>query len=432
MKRSVRVAVVAALMAVPMAVAQPLAHAAYPSGLTDRTNPQSEWDGTATASTWAGLWGDVAGGAAGRPYVTDLSVTVTPANGAAPITQTFVTGGTVTTPASTTPGDITMVISAYNVCNKAKGEVEAPGKCYTTPNRLGGAIAYVKGPNDIGVNFSNPTNGNGQSISTPLLDAIKADGSTTTFDVKINMNTWGKNLRWTWINGKPVYWSVSPLGDPASIVHLKFDLKTGPDVPCDSRVPVEGCNPQNQYVKNGVTTPPDKILKTDFVFSLDNTGVDQVFAGTLFASSNADIGSLEATPVGSPTLGLTYGISGPNELGGAPAVGEFYAVVSDTSLTNYFGVDQATLDSAEFKDSETLKMTRKDGGTTGSQSWTRWTADANGTSSYFFAVTGVGFDGNQVASNSVRSAALKTNYAAKFVMGKKVTSKVSVSKSGKK
>lgn len=427
MKRPVRISVVIALALLPLGVARPVVHAAYPQNQDDGVNDQASVDRVATAQDYAGLWGDVTGGVAGRPFVTNLSVTVTPSAGQ-PISQTFIDRGTISTPQGSTAGDLSMVINPSNVCNKAKGETEAPGRCYSNPNRLGASIVYSKGNGRFGTNFSNPTDSNGQPLSTPLLDAIKATGSTTSFDVTINMNTWGQTLRWSWLNGEPTYWNVASLGSPDSVVRLKYNLKTGPDVPCDTRIPVEGCNPTDRYT-NFV---PDKVLKTDFVFSLDKTGIDSVFTGALFASSNADMGSLEAVPAGSPTLGLTYGISGPNELSNQPAIADFYAVVSDTSLVNYFGVTPEVLSSADFKNSETLTVQRKDGGTTGAQGWTRWTSDANGLDGYFLSVSGIQFDGQAVSSNSVKGFALRSTKAAKFVMGKKITGKVSVSKSGSK
>lgn len=418
--RTVRAAVVVvAMLALPSAMTGPSAKAVMPNG--DGVRAQADLDRSASAQDPSGLWGDAVGGVNGRPYVTDLAVTVTPVGGA-PITRTYVAAGSVTTPASGTQGDLVAVISPYNLCNRAKGETESPGRCYSSPNRLGAMIGYVKGAGQIGSNFSNPTTSNGQPLSSPVLDAIKAQGSVTTFDVKINMNTWGSSLRWTWINGKPTYWNVSSLGEAASVVHLRFEIVTGPDVQCDTRIPVEGCDPAARYTPQ---TPPDRILKTDLVFSLDNTGVDQVFAGSLFASSNADMGSLEAAPVGSETPGLTYGISGPNELSGTAAVADFWAMVSDSTLMRYFGVDQTTLDSAEFKDSETLRVQRRDGGTTGSQGWTRWSSATNGTAGYFFSATGIAFDGAQV-----RSAALRRSFAAKFTVGRRITSKARVARAG--
>ncbi len=393
----------------------------------DGTNSQTELDQTATSQTWAGLWGDVTGGVGGRPYVTDLSATVTKPDGTKQ-TATYVSNGTVATAPSSTPGDITMVIAAYNVCNKAKGETETSGRCYSSPNRLGASIAYVKGPGSIGQNFSSPTTSGGQPLSAGLLDLIKDPLNTTEFDVSINMNTWGQNLRWTWLNGRPTYWSVSNPGTAGSVVRLKFVLTTGPSMVCDNRVPVEGCNPTEAAKNYGGRFTPVKALKTDIVLSLDDTGVDPVFTGTLFASSNADIGSLSAQPAGSPALGFSYGISGMNEFEGQANEAKFWAFVSDVSLVNYFGATADAVAAPEFPSSDAMKVLRSDGGTSGAPAWTRWTTETNGTAGYFLTVEGVRFDGKSVGSSGVRAGALAETKPARFAVGSKSSSRVSVSK----
>lgn len=393
----------------------------------DGTNSQTELDQTANAQTWAGLWGDVTGGVAGRPYVTSLSATVTKPDGTTQ-SATYVSNGTATTAPSSTPGDITMVIAAYNVCNKAKGETESSGRCYSSPNRLGASIAYVKGAGSVGQNFSAPTTNSGQPLSAGLLDLIKDPLNTTEFDVTINMNTWGQNLRWTWLNGRPTFWNVSNPGSADSVVRLKFVLTTGPSVVCDNRVPVEGCDPTEAAKNYGGRFAPVKALKTDMVLSLDNTGVDPVFTGTLFASSNADIGSLSAQPTGSPSLGFSYGISGMNEIEGQTNEAKFWAFVSDVSLVNYFGATADAVAAPEFPASEAMKVLRSDGGTSGAPTWTRWTPDVNGTAGYFLTVEGVRFDGKSVASSSIRAGALAATKPARFAVGSRSSSRIAVSK----
>lgn len=414
---SIAVACAAVLMSAQMALAG-----------NDGTPSQSEADKTATASTFAGLWGDAPGGTAGRPYVTDLSVTVTPADGSASVSRTFVTGGTVTTPTSTTAGDVTAVISPTNVCNKARGDVPAAGQCYASPNRLGLAVGYVIDQSTVGMNFSNPQASNGQPISTPLLDLMKNPANTTVIDITLNMNSWGHALRWTWMNGKPTFWSVNPVGQDNSVVHAKFVLSTGPSETCDSRIPVVGCDP----TQRGGSFAPTAQLRSSMVLSLDDTGVDAVFAGTLFSSVNADMGSLEASPSGSPTLGFTYGIAGVNELGGQTNSAQFNAFVSDASLLNYFGVTQDVLDSDSFATSDTMKVSRADGGSSDAPAWSRWTAAVNGSTGYFLTVSNVHFDGRSVSSLGVRANGLVKTSPAKWTLGKKLSNSVVVKKSGTK
>ena len=167
------------------------------------------------------------------------------------------------------------------------------------------------------------------------------------------------------------------------------------------------------------------MLKTDFVFSLDETGIDATFNGALFASRNADLGSLEAVPVGSPTLGLTYGVSGSNELGGQPNVATFYAFVSDTSLLNYFGVTQDVLESPDFRSSSTLAVTRADKGGQGESVWERMNATDFGTAGYLLTVMDIQFNGSAVTQ------ALGATKPALFKVGNKNSSKIELKKSGK-
>lgn len=392
------------MLATPLS---PLGNVASADSDADGRPTQESIDVVAGPSTYAGQWGDVTGGVAGRPYVKSLAVT--PYNTATKTygdKVTYVSNGTVTTPTSTTAGDITMTLVPYNVCGG-----QTTTNCYEEPNRIGAMIGYVKGAQQgLGADFSNP--------SVASVKNVMQEGSIV--EAVINMNTWGSNLRWTWLNGIPTYWNIANLGQPSAEISLKFALTTGPSHLCDTRIPVEGCDP----TQSGVNGAPTEMLKTDFIFSLDNTGVDAIFNGTLFASRNADLGSLEAVPVGSPTLGLTYGVSGQSELSGKENVGSFYAFVSDTSLLNYFGVTQDVLDSPDFRSSSTLAVTRADKGAQGETVWERMTADSFGTSGYLLTVMDIRFNGTAVTQ------AASATKPALFKVGNKNTSTISIKKSG--
>jgi len=425
--RKKAIVAVVTLLVGPVAAMTPKAGAA--PWTNDGTNSQTELDGTATAQTWAGLWGDAPGGTAGRPYVTNLSVTVTKPDGTAQ-TATYVTNGTVSTAPSSTAGDITAILSPTNVCNKAKGETEQPGRCYNSPNRIGLAIAYVKAQGNVGQNFSSPTNSSGQPLSAGLLDLIKDPANTTVIDLSINMNTWGDKLRWTWLNGEPLGWSVSNMGSKDAVVRAKFKLTTGPSQMCDSGVPVNGCDPAQAARMYSSGFNPTKVLKSEGILSLDQTGVDSVFNGVLFASKNADLGSLSAQPIGSPTLGLTYAVSGMSELDGQPNVATFWAFVPDSALVNYFGATAETVASEAFPASDAMKVVRADGGTSSAPTWNRWSTDANLTNGYFLTVTDIKFDGSAVSGQGVRGAAQTATKPAKFSLGSKLRNRVNVAKSG--
>lgn len=392
------------LMVTPLS---PLHNASADTTPDDGGPAQENADVKAGPSTYAGQWGDVTGGVAGRPYVKYLAVT--PYNVATKTYETkieYITNGTVSTPTSTTVGDIAMSLTPYNVCGG-----QTTSNCYSAPNRIGAMIGYVKGNGQLGADFSNP--------SVASVKDVMQEGSL--IEVVINMNTWGSTLRWTWLNGIPTFWKVDNLGQANAEVSMKFALTTGPSQVCDTRIPVEGCDPS----KAGPNFAPTEMLKTDFVFSLDETGVDATFNGTLFASRNADLGSLEAVPVGSPTLGLTYGVSGSNELSGKENVGSFYAFVSDTSLLNYFGVTQDVLDSPDFRSSSTLAVTRADKGGQGESVWERMNATDFGTAGYLLTVMDIQFNGQAVTQ------AVGATKPALFKVGNKNSSKIELKKSGK-
>jgi hypothetical protein len=406
MKFGGKVIAVVAVMGLMVTPLSPLNNASANSQQDDGRPAQENIDVKADATTYAGQWGDVTGGVAGRPYVKYLAVT--PYNVS---TKTYgskieyVTNGSVSTPTPTQTGAITMTLTPYNVCGG-----KTTTDCYSAPNRIGAMIGYVKGPNQLGADFSNP--------SVASVKDVMQEGSLV--EVVINMNTWGSTLRWTWLNGIPTYWKVDNLGQANAEVSMKFALTTGPSHLCDTRIPAAGCDPS----KAGAGFAPTEMLKTDFIFSLDDTGVDATFNGTLFASRNADLGSLEAVPVGSPTLGLTYGVTGSNELSGKENVGTFYAFVSDNSLLNYFGVTQDVLNSPDFRSSSTLAVTRADKGGQGEPVWERMTADTFGSSGYLLTVLDVRFNGSAVTQ------ALRATQPALFKVGNKNSSSVSLRKSG--
>ena len=417
-KMSVVVAVIAATL--PILGAQATVQAA---DVVDDGGPgQASLDLSASqiSNPYAGMWGDAKGGAAGRPFIKSLSVIN------AGVATPMVTNGTVTTPASATPGAITATITPYNLCKP--GQTPAAGVCYTSPNRLGMTLGYVKDANGIGTNFSDPRDrsGNPLTLAAPM-------NENTVIDMVINMNTWGSTLRWTWFNGVPLGWNISNIGAPDADVRLKFQLGTGPSMICSSGIPVGPCDPV-QAQKNYPTRvfAPVKILKGDFIFSLDETSVSAELNGALFASVNADLGSLETIPAGSPKMALTYGVSGPNELNGTTNLGRFFAFVSDQSLLNYFGVTQDVLDSPEFASSDLMAITRTDGGAQSAPTWSRTSPDTFGSAGYLLTVNDIQFSGKAVSSQGVRSSALALANPAKFQMNNKTSSAVSVRKVGAK
>lgn len=407
--------VVVGLLAGPVVLGVPVVFANTGDGMPGQAN----LDKVAAPNDYAGLWGDATGGVAGRPYVKTLSVI----NG--PTTTPVITNGTVTTPESSTPGAITAVISPTNLCKT--GQTSNNGnQCYSTPNRLGIAIGYVKSAGQIGYNFTAPTGQNGTPLS--LAAPVTSD---TVIELVVNMNTWGSNLRWTWMNGAPQFWRVDDLGSPNAEFTLRYKMVTGPSQACQSAIPVMACNPADAARNWGNNFNPQKILKSEMVLSLDETGVSQAFNGALFASSNADIGSLvEArTEAGAPAI--NYGIIGPSSLGGAPNLATFQAFVSDVSLLNYFGVTSDVVSTESFRDSA-LGISRSDGGTGGTPTWTRWDAGAFGTNGWFLSIPDISFNGNAVSSQGVSASAQTTTQPARVSVRQKVSARVSARRTSSK
>ena len=411
MKKVLRIAVVSLLIG-PFVAGRSTVHADGPG---DGMPGQSFLDKSASPNDYAGFWGDATGGVAGRPYVKTLNII----NGG--VSTPVITNGTATTAESSTPGSVTAVIAPYNLCKS--GETPSPGRCYSSPNRLTLQIGYVKQQGSLGYNFSSPTGPNGSPL--PLVATVNQD---TVFEIVLNMNTWGTTLRWTWMNAAAQYWKIDNLGTAAAEITMRVKLATGPDVHCQTGVPVAPCNPADAARNNGGVFNPQKILRFDSVLSLDTTGVTDALTGSLFTSSNADIGSLETLYTQSgPTL--NYGITGPSELGGLPNVATFNAFVSDASLLNYFGVTSDVVGTDDFKNSA-LAIARADGGSGGTPTWARWDAATFGTDGWFLTVTDIKFDGSSVSSQGVGGAALTTSQPAKLTVKQKVAANVSAKRRG--
>ena len=170
------------------------------AAIPDEQPNQTSLDGTATEGTY-GLWGNMTGGVASRPYVLSLSVT----NGA---TTTSVISNGTTTPPSTSPGDVTATIEPYNLCTAAQVPGEDP--CYASPNRVSVSIVYAKNET-VGSNFADPT----QTV-TPTVDA------NSIIDMTLALNTLGQSLRWTWVNGDILYWRTTNLGTPGATLQIRF------------------------------------------------------------------------------------------------------------------------------------------------------------------------------------------------------------------
>jgi len=345
-------------------------------------------------------WANMTGGVAARPYVSALSVV----NGG--VSTPIITNGTTTAETNVPQGRIAVAISPTNLCRT--GQTPAPGVCYATPNRIGIAVGYQKQPGQLGYDFSTATN---------LLTPVTAD---TEFDITLNLNTLGRTLRWSWASGVPTYWNTTNLGTDTASVRVRLKPTFSPVVMqgnqqsgC-SQVPVQNCS----YTQNTHET-----FSANLILSLDDT-LDEIFTGALFSSTRSYMGSLMVQP-SSETPQMTYGVAAPQTWSdGTPNAASMSAVLSDAALLNFYGATPDVVTSAEFQ-TRALSLTRTDGGSQGAVTWTRWTADQQGTDGWLITIPDIRFV-SVVSTSGVRafgSAVAPATFAVKTKTAPKVSMK---------
>ena len=401
MKRPVRISLVAALVAAcALSTASPHVHAA---AIDDGMPDQSSLD-SAPNSQSQGNWSDLSGGASGRPYVASLSVTT---NG---VTTSIVANGTATTAAPTASGSVTAVVAPYNLCKTG-----STNNCYATPNRVGITLAYVKQAGQLGHNFSAPT--------ATLSPAVTA---ASVFDMTIGLNSVGKKLGWTWMNGTPSFWKTENLGQDNATARVKFSLSEAP-----------GIDYQDQKAQQCTTIPvsvcdADKstqdTLGMQMVLSLDTT-LSAAFAGALFATNAAVIGSLDVSSGETPSL--TYGIAGPHRLSdGTVRKGKFYGFLSDAVLESQFKIAATETDMTKVLSvARTAESKSTADAGTDTVAWTKWSAADNGTDGRLVTISDISFSApkfkvSKVGTSSSDSAKSTGGTALKAPSGMKFTTKV--------
>ena len=400
MKRPVRISLVAALVAAcALSTASPHVHAA---AIDDGMPDQSSLD-SAPNSQSQGNWSDLSGGASGRPYVASLSVTT---NG---VTTSIVANGTATTAAPTASGSVTAVVAPYNLCKTG-----STNNCYATPNRVGITLAYVKQAGQLGHNFSAPT--------ATLSPAVTA---TSVFDMTIGLNSVGKKLGWTWMNGTPSFWKTENLGQDNATARVKFSLSEAP-----------GIDYQDQKAQQCTTIPvsvcdADKstqdTLGMQMVLSLDTT-LSAAFAGALFATNAAVIGSLDVSSGETPSL--TYGIAGPHRLSdGTVRKGKFYGFLSDAVLESQFKIAATETDMTKVLSvARTAESKSTADAGTDTVAWAKWTAADNGTDGRLVTISDISFSApkfkvSKVGASGSGSAKSGSGTALKAPSGMKFTTK---------
>lgn len=305
-------------------------------------------------------WEDMAGGVAARPYV--VSMTVINAGVSTPV----ITGGT--TSASAVPsGQVTAVVSAFNLCRAGQAPVQ--GACYATPNRVGLTVGYSAGESD-GYNFAEP--------SVPVTPTINSE---SIIDMTVALNTLGQSLRWTWINGDLLYWQTTNLGQGNAMVHIRFKPATAPYL---RQFPQgNGCT-ATPIFNCSLPTAEGQVLTASMVFSLDNT-LDPSLTGAAFATQNAIYGYLQ--PGGSssaPALEIQMASTHTNAEG-APQRGTLQAFIPAAALIHYYGVLPVDATSA-------FTTTRAgDPGTNEPPQYEAWTTATNGSEGLLATIKGVSF-----------------------------------------
>ena len=351
---------VALLTTVSFAAAAAVAAGAMFSGMpSQETNDGSS--ASAGFSGSGGLWGDMAGGVAARPYVESLSVV----NGG--VATPVISGGTASAPA-TQNGDVTAVIAPINLCRA--DEAPQPGRCYRTPNRVGVALGYVNNGN-VGTDFASPEVSPRQVVD-----------QNTVFDMTIRLNTLGKTLRWSWLNGDLEYWSATHLGQDDAAIRLRFRPVTTPSIDW-SQVPANGCT-ATPLRDCAIAQSQGQTLSANLVLSLDDT-LDTSLTGAVFATQGAVSGFLVPSgDASAPVLDLQIA-SAHLTAAGTPQTGALEALIPAQSLVNLYGVQPA--------DASRFFTTRRSGdaGTQSAPVFTRWTAAANGSDGLLVSVSDITF-----------------------------------------
>jgi hypothetical protein len=310
-------------------------------------------------STGQAGWADMAGGVAARPFVRSLTVI----NGAT--STPVVTDGTT---ASEPPpvGGVTTVVSPLNLCRAGQAPVQ--NVCYATPNRVGLTVTY-RADDTNGWNFANT-----RVPVTPTVDA------NTVIDMTVALNSLGKSLRWTGVNGDLLYWRTTNLGQDDATVRIKFRPTPAPHV---AQFPDgNGCT-ATPIFNCSVASADAEVLTASMVLSLDNT-LDPALTGAVFATQNAISGYLQ--PGGTaqaPSLEIQVS-STHTKSDGTPQLGTLKAFVPTAGLINLYGVLPS--DAVAFATTRTGAV-----GTNDAPTYTPWNAAAHGSDGLLVSVRGITF-----------------------------------------
>jgi hypothetical protein len=163
------------------------------------------------------------------------------------------------------------------------------------------------------------------------------------------------------------------------------------------------------------------------VLSLDTT-LSAAFAGALFATNAAVIGSLDVASGETPSL--TYGIAGPHRLSdGTVRKGKFYGFLSDAVLSSQFKIETTETDMTKVLNvARTAESKSTTDAGTDTVTWSKWTAADNGTDGRLVTISDISFSVpkfkvTKVSSSGAGSAKSTGGAAPKAPTGMKFTTK---------
>ena len=358
--------IIAAAMALSGLVAvsgERIVQAAINNDVPFQAQSELDQESMGDCSSWcAGGWGAMEGGVNARPYIERLGIYDPVANMETRIIDNLAGDPD---PAADASSNVRATVSAINLC--------APGQssnCYDTPNRVQVNFGWRDG--DQG------TADLGADGSIPAID------SNSEIRVVIALNTLGRSLRWSYLEGTPTYWKVNNIGQDDATIELNFKPAMKPWTSngggC-SQIPV---NTTCEY-----TSADAQYLMGSLLLSLDDT-LDPVFTGALFAGEGLYIGSLEAsspaqTETGGSSPQMTYGIAAPRTIAGENNIPRFHAFLSDETILNYFGATPEVAATEGFFN--TAFSVASSGTSSPTIVPTRWTVGYNGSDGWLIEIS---------------------------------------------
>ena len=259
MRRSFVAALVISLCV--LGVNAPVASATVADGMPNQVSTDEGSSGQAG-------WSASTQGIAGRPYVQSLSVV----NGST--TTPVVTDGTTAT-SDVPTGTVVAVVSPINLCQP--GQTPDANHCYTSPNRISVTLGYMRADGLLGFDFAQ------MPADSPVM--VNAE---TRIHVRIALNQFSPDLRWTGVNGYLDSWAPSGLGTSSAIVDATIApvetpyVQMYPEGSGCSATPVFDCD---------IAAADDETLSASILFSVDDT-LDSRLTGAAFATQHALFGYL--------------------------------------------------------------------------------------------------------------------------------------------